>query len=385
MVNLERLLRMSSSKLADFSDCERKFEYKNIFRLPFKTLPLAFGGAVHHLIDKFWENNFESPESFAKFAGFYWSQLWFSQEDLDNLTEEQVNKALGPKQKLTNSLRKTLESMRSRYGTILFYGKGTDTEDGVWWGALHDIRRMTELYAQDHLDERMDLEKRRIEELEYHGIPTKGKKAIKGKRRKDYLKQLDLYPKIEERFELMFDGHFIVGRIDKLESRGGVLHAVDYKSGRSVPEENDFVLLMEGSHQSTIYELALQTLSDGTDLEPGEFAIYHLRTGKQVPLPRRARDYEFLKKDLRRTVDGIVRYESERENSDQIYIYPKNVTYDCHRCEFKAICAQEERALRDESTDSMQVYFQSILQDNQNTSKQLRERATRVAVQPRLF
>jgi len=346
--DISQLSNVTSSKLGDFNACERHFEYRYVYGSDRKGLSAAYGIIVHNLAELFYYKNFESPESFGKYSKHQWRLYRLSQEDMDSLTEDRIREVLflKPDEKINlEGLKKTLGGMKQKYGETVFKSKGTRNEPYVWGAHTKAIGELMESFSKRHWDERQGLEEKRKSELKRRGL---GK--LKGKKRIEVIKSLDLYPKLEVPFSIGYEGFHITGKMDRIEKRDGSLAVFDYKTGAVCPEEGDFVLLRNTNHQSTIYTLALEDMCRELVLEPGGFHIYHMISGRAVPVPRSQQDKIRLKESMENMAASIKTLESERENSGKPFVYPQRVSHNCRRCEFEGFCREEEDALRSSGT-----------------------------------
>jgi len=68
--------RLSSSKITTYLGCSFSYWLQYIEHAKVPThVRLVFGSVIHRMLDKFYEINFKSPETFVK----YWRFQWFSQ------------------------------------------------------------------------------------------------------------------------------------------------------------------------------------------------------------------------------------------------------------------------------------------------------------------
>src|SRR3989338_8184156 len=72
--NMKKLTVFSASKLTTLFGCSLAFFLKYVRHEKIQEAPkLVFGKAMHYLLDRFYDVNFKSPESFAGF----WKRYWF--------------------------------------------------------------------------------------------------------------------------------------------------------------------------------------------------------------------------------------------------------------------------------------------------------------------
>lgn len=337
---LERILTLGPTKLGDFFKCHRILEYKTVFKFKDKGIKAFFGTANHHMTDRFFMLNYKSTDSFVNYWYRYWKMIRLSQEP--EITEETVKMILRPKpeEKIDiEKLRKRAEELRKKYGKLIWKYVEERAIPYVWGYYSKAGAGMLRNFYEKHIEEKLGLEERRKVELEKRGLGR-----LKGKKRKEAVKELELFPQTEIGFEFYWEGYPLKIRIDKIELLGRVLRAIDYKTGKFKPAVNDLVLRRKEDYQSTINTIALEEICNRYGYVNGGFAIYHLRSGEIIPVPRLAHHFDLLLDALKYTTSKIRECEEKRYTSKEPFVYPQNVDYHCQGCDFREVCHEEEEA-----------------------------------------
>jgi RecB family exonuclease len=229
----------SSSKIGTLFGCPQAYKLKYIDHVKVPTnIKVAFGAAIHYMLEEFYKKNFKSTETFLNKWDFYWT-LACSQKNIDEIN---------PK------IKKYYEKIRKRYGEVYVHNE----------------------------------EARRYIIAAYKRI---GKNILT----KFYIRHKNK-PKpfeFEKRFNMNVNSFRLQGIIDRIDEFKGGLCITDYKTDKKCPKEND--LLIRKNHQLTIYYLALKELYN---CDPTAIFMYHLRSGKVIPTIRTKKDIDFLENTL---------------------------------------------------------------------------------------
>ena len=65
--------KQSASKIAIYMACSMAWflQYREHVLVP-RNVRLVFGKAIHYMLEKFYDVNFKSPESFSNYWWYYW-------------------------------------------------------------------------------------------------------------------------------------------------------------------------------------------------------------------------------------------------------------------------------------------------------------------------
>lgn len=231
--------KMSASKLSTLSGCTRSYEFRYIERIKIPmNVRLAFGTAIHQMLENFYKKNYKSPDTFVNSWRFYWYLAGSNENDPE----------------LLEKYGKFYEKIKERYGTVSVHKEESRNYILGWYKRLgSDILRT--FYIR-------------------HKNQPKPKA-------------------VEKRFNIEFEGFKLTGNMDRIDEFKKGLSLADYKTDKRCPEKND--LLLRKHHQFTFYHLAFRELYGHN---PTGIFMYHLRSGKVVPTKRTEKDFIHLKKTL---------------------------------------------------------------------------------------
>jgi len=103
----------------------------------------------------------------------------------------------------------------------------------------------------------------------------------------------------EKFFEIFWEGHKIVGKIDRVDRLPtGEIEIIDYKTNRKLPAESDFGFDL----QLPLYQWAAKNLWN--DVDKVKLTLYFVRHGKKIT-PEKIRNLDELKAHILRTVNEI--------------------------------------------------------------------------------
>jgi len=288
----------SSTKLGTIARCPRlyyfMYENKDI-KIP-TNFKFAFGIAVHSMLEKFYTINFKSVDSFIK----YWKRYWYS-------IREGVNKRIGfvpvPREEARNYI----------FGHYSGLGK----------------RILANFWKRDEVN------KNRFHEQKRQALKDAKLLSAKAKRKKEFLKSLDLFPASEKHVRFSFEGFDIQGKIDRIDYYKDGLAFFDYKTDKRKSSPDDLMVLKNPNHQFTIYDLAMKKAYPEYKLS-GRFLI-HLRTLAKDPManpfiPVRKNAVDF--NELALSLEKANRIINEKE-------FDRNVGYHCIMCDCYDFCVKE--------------------------------------------
>ena len=132
----------------------------------------------------------------------------------------------------------------------------------------------------------------------------------------------------EKFFEIYWEGHKIVGKIDRIDRLPtGEIEIIDYKTNKKLPHEDDFNYDL----QLPLYKWAAKTIWN--DSENVKLTLYFLRHGKKISPPT-VKSIEELQNYFRASVDAI-------QKSD----FSPNTTPLCGWCEYLDRCPNGQEFL----------------------------------------
>jgi hypothetical protein len=234
---------MSASMLTTLFGCSLAFYFQYIQheRVP-QSDNLAFGAAIHYMLQLFYKKNFKSAETFANFWKGYWMRKVFSPE-LDNRGKPVREK-----------------------GRVVFK-KGPDGKPVVspeirWF----DPKSGPFVYMNIGA-----------------GILKNFYTRHKGK------------PSpiaFEKPFrKLKFNGHLLRGVWDRIDKSEEGFLITDYKTNKGCPTDERELALLHRHPQFTIYSLAFREVYGKTERD---ILFYHLRSGRIIKTRRSQGDFDYL-------------------------------------------------------------------------------------------
>jgi len=230
---------------------------------------LAFGKEIHYLLQRFYQVNFKSGESFSKF--FKWR--WFSTVSGDLLRGKQ-------KRELEVREVKVNDGFTLRIGSHmdLFH---YDDPRGVFFGYMKLGERILKQFYSRHIPEKDPENKDRKPPVEVEfGF---------GNRKDDGIE---------------IGGFPLLGFIDRIDEIRGKWYITDYKTDKNSPRENSF--LIDRHPQFTIYSYAFRKIFG---VKEQNIIYYYLRGNDPLKTHRDEKDYDYVKRLISKVVEGICRDE----------------------------------------------------------------------------
>jgi len=282
--------KLSASKITTYMGCSFAYYLKYIKheKVP-SNIRLVFGKDIHYILDRFYDVNYKSDESLAK----YWKFYWFSSVSGNFLKGKQKRELIQ-----TEYLIKTKDPMKDdislKIGSHVDFGL-CDNVPGVFFGYMKLGENILKKFYLRHKQKPSPL-----------------------------YKELSFGVKKDEPFKI--NGHLVRGvfdRIDKVEDiTEDRWYITDYKTDKSSPEKDSFTL--HRHPQFSIYSYAFRKL-----FEVKEKAIlhYHLRSGKAFKTHRSENDYDYINYLLDNVSDGIY-------NDRFVPFYG----FHCNLCDLKVPC-----------------------------------------------
>ena len=294
---LDSRVLFSSTKLGILTKCPRNYKYMYIDHIKVPTFfVLAFGIAIHRMLELFYTTNFKSEDSFAGFFARYWNDVKYDK-----------NKRIGFVKVPNEDSRPYIFGHYKRLGEAIlrnFYKR--------------DLPRRDKFFAEKN-----------------EALRNARLLSAKAKKKKEFLSGLGLFPRVETKFQLEFDGHRIRGNIDRIDRFKDGIVFFDYKTDKYKSSSNDLMVLKNPNHQFTVYDLALQNLFPDYELV-GRYLL-HLRSlakdplaNPLIPVFKNAVDFNALSISLKNAQDIVDRKAFDR-----------NVGYHCRFCSYYEPCSRD--------------------------------------------
>lgn len=250
MAEKDEVGTLSASKITTWFGCNLAFYLKYILHSEVtENVRLSFGKAIHYILNRFYEVNYKSDESFVKFWKFY----WYSVVAGDFLKGKKKEKLQTEEYELKNGFKFKL-------GNHINFG-----EDPV--GVFFGYKRL-------------------------------GESILK----KFYNRHKNLPPPImrEERHTIDINGHKVIVIFDRVDEYKGETYLTDYKTDKSCPDKESFVL--HRHPQFTLCSLAFRKIFGRQE---DAILYYHLRKSKLLETHRGEKDYDYIKMILDEAAEGI--------------------------------------------------------------------------------
>ena len=272
--------RLSPSKITTYLGCSFAYflHYIQHERVPTR-LNLGFGKGVHFMLDKFYNTNFKSAESF----GNYWKHYWLSYVAGDFLRGREKTDLV-------------VREIPTKKGSIRVGNHVT------WWG--DDSQVLGAVFGYMKLVE--DILRRFYERHKEQKPPIASEQGFGV--RKDEI--------------ISLRGHEFRGVFDRIDTDEERWFITDYKTDKSSPENDAFTL--HRHLQFTLYSWAFRQKYG--KLEKA-ILYYHLRTGKVFKTHRSQQDYDYLARVCDIVAEGV-------DKGVFIPFYG----YHCNFCDYKAPC-----------------------------------------------
>lgn len=275
---MTKINKLSASKIEIYKGCSLAYylQYIKHEKVP-RNVRLVFGKAIHYMLDRFYQVNYKSSDSFVK----YWRYYWFSDIAGDFLKGKEKD-GLETKEFEVN------RKFNIKIGNHLDLGP---EPVGVFFGYMKLGEGILREFYSRHKSREPPFEKEKS-----FGI------------------------KKDEPIDIA--GHLVRGVFDRIDNLDGRWFITDYKTDKSSPEKDSFVL--HRSPQFTLYSYAFRELFETTE---EALLYYHLRTGDIFKTYRSQKDYDYLKSLLDEVANGI-------ETEKFVPFYGSH----CKFCDYKVAC-----------------------------------------------
>ena len=288
-------IRLSASGIATYSQCQRKFYYRHIEKLPEKPTPQKVRGSiVHRVLDEFF--NVVNLSNIPKDQ--HWHKTWSDFKDI-------LNTLLDAEWKLI----------------------GDDYPDCF----------KNEKQKQEFLDDTKDI-------IDFYSAKLAFALHNKLKQLKDS-KWLDVeikrffYPKDRE-YKLEFLEQNMIGFVDKTMSvLGKGVAIVDYKTSKSTLPH---FISKEDLKQCKVYAYLWNAIFGEV---PKHISVFYLRDGESVYYPITDKDLEEIEQDV-----GEIRGKDILKEN-----FPKNVTRLCDYCDFWTLCFKNREDYEKQFADNKKI------------------------------
>jgi len=131
-------------------------------------------------------------------------------------------------------------------------------------------------------------------------------------------------PALEQSFNLKINGNTVIGKIDRIDKKGGEIELIDYKTGTQKEKINS-----KEKEQLLIYQIAAEEVFG---LKPQKLTYYYLDTGKRLSFLGKEKDKE---KQRQKIISQIAKI----KNSD----FSATPGWQCKFCDFKDICEYAQK------------------------------------------
>lgn len=274
--------KLSPSKITTYEGCSMAYYLKYIMHEKVPTNVRAlFGKNIHYMLELFYDKNYKSDESFAKFWRYYWAS-----NVSGDLLKGKAKKELRVKEfpyTRRNYETGQKEECSLRVGNHVNLGP---EPVGVFFDYMKLGTNILKMFYNKH-------------------------KNLS----QPFVKEYSFGVKKDEPVEI--NGHLVRGvfdRIDKVDEEHIIrnkeiekgYYLTDYKTDKSSPGGNSFIL--HRNIQFTLYSYVFEKLFGEKEKA---ILYYHLRTGKRFETHRSEKDYDYLKRTLDKVAEGIIKNKFE--------------------------------------------------------------------------
>lgn len=257
----------SSSKITTYMGCSMAYflKYVKHEKVP-SHVRFAVGKSIHYMIERFYKYNYKSADSFANFWKFYWFRQCSGEGLKGKAKAETVISPYETKKGIIH------------LGDHINLGQNVPGADpvGIFFGYMKLGANILKRFYENHIAEKRGENGRRPPAYNEFGFGNR--KA--------------------EPFEI--NGHKVRGFIDRIDNTLGGWFLGDYKTDKGDPMSDSFTL--HRHPQFTFYSYAFRKLFGA--IEKAIF-YYHLRTGRIFETHRSEKDYDYAKRLLDETAEGV--------------------------------------------------------------------------------
>lgn len=281
--------KLSSSKATTYKGCSMAYYLQYVVHeeAP-NTVTLGFGGRIHMMLEKFYKVNYKSAESFVKSWRYQWG-MEIAGENLKGTKKERLEvrdvKYMGKDKDTGKKVEKVLH-IGNHYDLFNF-----EDPVGVFFGAMRVGDDILKRFYERHKD-----------------------------KPKPFAVEKSFGRKKDEPFKI--GDHLITGVFDRIDNIDGKWYITDYKTDKSSPEKDSFIL--HRNLQFTLYSYVFRELFG---FKEEAILYYHLRSGGVFKTHRSEKDFDYLKLFLDEVAEGV-------SNDRFVPFYG----FHCKFCKFKAAC-----------------------------------------------
>lgn len=305
----KREFRISPSRLSTWGTCHLAYFYQYIEHAKaVKSLPLIFGGEIHHMLEEFYKKNFKSPESFANSFGYRW-RLSIAGDFLKGKQKKQLNQKSILWTPKRNSENESVEFLVGDHTRLFF---------------IEDEKELLKLFFQ---------------------YSRMGKSLLAN----FYQRHKGQNPPDEKEFRISFDfrGYPLLGVIDRIDRVDGEIFITDYKTDRYPPASQN---VLDSNHQLTLYSAAFRSHFG----ENESALLYYLVRGDKVYRTTRVDQKPF--DDLEKKCEGLMK-------GVQAGDFPPKYGYHCGFCNYLKPCSGNKQS--GELFDEDSIFDSSVFGDNE--------------------
>ncbi len=270
--------KLSPSKITTYKGCSFSYYLKYVMheRVP-SNVRLMFGKNIHYLLERFYNVNYKSEESFIKFWKYYWTS-GIAGDFLKGREKKNLE----------------TEDFKLKENFIVKIGNHVDLGPeplGVFFGYMKTGENILRKFYSRH---------------KHLPPPIEKEKAFGFKK--------------DEPFDI--EGVLVRGVFDRIDKNEKGFYITDYKTDKNSPEKDSFVL--HRNPQFTIYSYAFRKLFGEQEQA---ILYYHLRSGDVFKTYRSEKDFEYMKRLVNEVAEGI--------SKDH---FVPHYGYHCNFCDLKSAC-----------------------------------------------
>lgn len=299
-------MRYSASKITTYKGCPLAYYLKYVrHEIVPEDVRRSFGKVVHSMLDKFYELNYKSADSFAGAFKFNWFR-YCSGESLSEKLKNRFKVIEYPGE----------EGKSLRLSTYITFGRKDFDESeeelmkknkGIFFGYMKIGSDIMKRFYEEYIDRPDPVVREQPFDLYIDGLP-----GINGVRKKHFVRVI--FDRVDE-----VDGHIAIS---------------DYKTDAGIPENKAFTL--HRHPQFTLYSMALRQLvaekrvSFACGARKEDAILYHhLRSGKKLITHRSEEDFDYFR--------GLLDNVDERiKKQDFTPFYG----FHCNMCEYQVPCEE---------------------------------------------
>jgi len=284
--------KISPTKITTYMGCSMAYFLKYIAHEKVPTaIRMLFGKEIHTMLDQFYKLNFQDFEKFSNSFCFR-----FRSSVAGDFLKGKAKKELEVREipyTRKNPETRELEKCVLRIGNHVNFGHSTSDED---------IKKV------------------------FFGYRNLGASICK----RFYIKHKPLKPPFKREWSfgvkkdepIEINGIPVRGVIDRIDEKNGDWYITDYKTDKSSPEKNSF--LLHRNIQFTVYSYVFRKIFK---IKEKVMINYHLRKLQTFETHRSEKDYDYMKFLIDKVVDGITKD-----------VFVPFYGFHCNWCDFMSSC-----------------------------------------------